>query len=156
MKKKQFKLPKEFALKWLEALRSGKYRQGESYLSFPDTEDDAINYYCCLGVAALICDVSQDKLYNIELLYPEKFEHTTIPTELLGEQGNSPLVDVLTRLNDGVAEKDNDITKSDSLIFRTDITVHDFKEKRYKLNFNQIADFIEDNCEFYETEESKK
>lgn len=37
------KLPEEIKAKWLEALRSGKYRQGNGYLRW-------YNSYCCLGV----------------------------------------------------------------------------------------------------------
>lgn len=38
----------ENAKKWVEALRSGKYKQGQGYLRFNDK-------FCCLGVA---CDVA--------------------------------------------------------------------------------------------------
>lgn len=40
-------MDKEFLKKWVEALRSGKYKQGQNCLRKGDT-------YCCLGVA---CDV---------------------------------------------------------------------------------------------------
>lgn len=44
------KLPTEFKAKWVEALRSGKYKQGRMKLY------DALNdCYCCLGVADVIC-----------------------------------------------------------------------------------------------------
>jgi len=45
MKTKEFKLEKEFAQKWVDALKSGKYQQGEGYL------EDSDGQYCCLGVA---------------------------------------------------------------------------------------------------------
>lgn len=34
---------------WIEALRSGKYKQGKSYLRSRDSSD-GIDTYCCLGV----------------------------------------------------------------------------------------------------------
>lgn len=44
---------KELKTKWLKALRSGRYRQGSSYLrmDFPDNRKPE---YCCLGVLAQI------------------------------------------------------------------------------------------------------
>lgn len=52
------KLDKEFKDKWLTALRSGEYKQGQGCLY--DSENDC---YCCLGVAvALVSDgVAHDK-----------------------------------------------------------------------------------------------
>ena len=38
--------------RWLEALRSGKYKQGTSCLR--QNEDDEEDYFCCLGV---LCDI---------------------------------------------------------------------------------------------------
>lgn len=46
---KKFKLPKEFAQKWVEALRSGKYRQGKYMLS--ERNNSGVCDNCCLGVA---------------------------------------------------------------------------------------------------------
>jgi hypothetical protein len=43
---------KEYRRRWVEALRSGKYRQGVGSLRIRDT-------FCCLGVA---CDVFKDEL----------------------------------------------------------------------------------------------
>lgn len=43
----KIKLPPEFKVKWVEALRSGKYSQVEGYLRLSDG-------FCCLGVA---CDL---------------------------------------------------------------------------------------------------
>lgn len=47
------KLKPEVKAKWLEALRSGRYQQGRSYLhtASPDGEDR----FCCLGV---LCDLA--------------------------------------------------------------------------------------------------
>lgn len=45
----------EIKAKWLEALRSGKYRQGTEYLR---TADDK---FCCLGV---LCDITNPALWE--------------------------------------------------------------------------------------------
>ena len=45
---KKYTLPKEFAQKWIEALRSGKYEQNFGRYSKPNS-----NYYCALGVGLI-------------------------------------------------------------------------------------------------------
>jgi len=46
----------ELAKKWIEALRSGKYKQGEGQLV-------GVNKFCCLGV---LCDVVKDE-FNLTI-----------------------------------------------------------------------------------------
>ncbi len=46
----------ENAKKWVELLRSGKYRQGTSLLC---RHDDGVTSYCCLGVA---CELYQQEV----------------------------------------------------------------------------------------------
>lgn len=46
---KEYQLEKAFAEKWIKALRSGKFKQGNDYL-FEKVTDS----YCCLGVACKI------------------------------------------------------------------------------------------------------
>lgn len=45
---------KERKAQWIEALRSGKYKQGRCYLRIP--KQDGVDEFCCLGVA---CDISE-------------------------------------------------------------------------------------------------
>lgn len=49
------KADKEFLKQWLKALRSGKYKQGDSWLHYKNRGKD---YYCCLGVACVLADPS--------------------------------------------------------------------------------------------------
>lgn len=60
---KQFKLPKEFAEKWVAALRSGEYKQ-----SYEDYENDGC--YCTAGVGYEVNGYQPkgDKLLN----FPDK------------------------------------------------------------------------------------
>lgn len=51
---KMEKLPEEFKKKWLEALRSGEYKQGKDHL--------------CLGVAGAICGLSKDEMDGLDIL----------------------------------------------------------------------------------------
>lgn len=57
-------MKKAIAMKWVEALRSGKYKQGLGRLHNPDT-----NTYCCLGVLRDISGCKSNDLY--ETLYDQ-------------------------------------------------------------------------------------
>jgi hypothetical protein len=118
---KDFRLPKEFAEKWLKALRSGDYEQGTNVLYKEKT-----NGYCCLGVACRIeyplhyLKASDGYAGLIEKsLHQLKFDLKKIPNELKGDSYNI-LVRTLTRMND---------------------------DENY--SFDQIADWIEKNVELY-------
>ena len=56
--------------KWVEALRSGKYKQGRKALK--TSTHDGIFHYCCLGVLA-------------EILDPDEWENKTHPVEGVSE-----------------------------------------------------------------------
>lgn len=45
--------------KWIEALESSKYLQGEGYLCSKGTEEDSGDRYCCLGVACEVIGVEK-------------------------------------------------------------------------------------------------
>ena len=49
--KANFTMPKALKKKWLAALRSGEYKQGQGLLYNPDNES-----YCCLGVLCAVTD----------------------------------------------------------------------------------------------------
>ena len=59
-----------FKAKWLEALRSGRYRQGQGHLHIADD-------FCCLGVA---CDISGHGEWHAGNFEPEFF-YFTVPEE---------------------------------------------------------------------------
>lgn len=50
---KQFKLPKEFATKWVNALRSGEYKQDTVHAQYYVPKIDC---YCVMGVGAKVND----------------------------------------------------------------------------------------------------
>lgn len=144
---KKFKLPKEFAEKWLVALRSGEYKQGDSamimFRDLDDVEDpeaikESLEYckFCCLGVAAVVAGVSMGELH---MTYPGDY-FDELPKELHGEEDNL-LILTLSALNDGNIEGDNP--------FYAEIKAEFVKNDSKALNFNQIADYIENNVEFY-------
>ena len=90
-----FRLPKEFKDRWLEALRSGKYRQGKVFFHADGEECDE---YCVLGIAGLIAGYTKEELngyatYGKKSCKPKK----DLPKELIGFNA---LVSNLTVMND--------------------------------------------------------
>ena len=152
-KPKLFKLPKPFAIKWLKALRSGKYTQTDGLLlSSSDNKPTFANSgFCCLGVAGHLCGYKMIELSDTGFLLTELFSNA--PVELQGDAETNTMVRVLSSLNDGI----NTIDKTDYIesgyIFR-EVDVNE--NGIIKLSFAQIADFIEDNTEFYKVEKEIK
>ncbi len=112
------KLPVEFKTKWLDALRSGKFKQGQGLLY-----DNKTDEYCCLGVACKIALPDNDPPEN-EFIDAEKYDVGEVPKIIIG---NSGIPIVLSEMNDGVCG--NGITQS---------TIAG-------KNFIEIADWIEKN-----------
>lgn len=119
---KKFKLPKEFAEKWLAALRSGQYQKGRGSLYKNN------NTYCCLGVAGALCDIPTDKLEYEGFLNIFRFNYD-IPLELIDEKEES-FANSLITLNDGLFNR----------LYNQESKIHSFLE---------IANWIEENVEFY-------
>lgn len=74
---KKYRLPKLFATQWVEALRSGEYKQTTLVL--------CDNYgYCCLGVACKVVDVPQSYIeaHNKDCISDFGFFNYGIPKEL--------------------------------------------------------------------------
>lgn len=71
---KKFKLPAKTKAKWVAALRSGKFKQGQHTLK---TETADKTYYCCLGVACEIGLTKPDDVYFVsESFLPEGIQTT--------------------------------------------------------------------------------
>lgn len=115
---KKYQLPKEFAKKWLYALRSGEYKQTNGTLC----KDGK---FCCLGVAAHISGV------NIDLITSKAIIHNNfnLPVGITGAAGDNPLVAFLVTHNDGEVDEN-------------------LNPKGEKWDFIKIADWIEKNVEF--------
>lgn len=136
---KKFKLNREFAEKWVAALRSGEYKQGTNYL-FNESKDS----YCCLGVACVINNVDKNLLMSRG--WPVDIKVSDRPSEIpsiLFEQGshNFEFTTLLATLNDSPSER-----------FIKQLLMNGFNVRQNKMigdfDFNDIADFIEDNVEF--------
>src|SRR4029077_12689635 len=103
---------KENMNKWIEALRSGTYKQGNMYLHM--CTEDGVHKYCCLGVA---CEVAIENGVEIstrlrnhlvsggtQKIYDE--ETSTLPDSVvewlgLAYRGGEYLIDHLITMNDG-------------------------------------------------------
>jgi hypothetical protein len=67
-------LPKEFRELWLEALRSGRYKQGTGSLSAHTLHDGLT--WCCLGVACHVLDIPEGQVRWLE--FPTDVSHDTL------------------------------------------------------------------------------
>ena len=120
---------KQVKERWIKALRSGKYKQGQHLLVSNDSDDKK---YCCLGVLCQLYATEKKKgISKIKLgvatsssgdRLPAKQFLPNIVREWAGLDVSDPIVDYddnstnrLTHLNDG-----------------------------YELDFNQLADIIEE------------
>lgn len=93
---KEYGLPKEFAEKWLAALRSGEYRQGKEVLM-------ANGCYCALGVACKVAGIDDEKIYGWSLTNPMNIPQVELlPQELIytSPSGDGSLDDEISYMND--------------------------------------------------------
>ena len=103
---KTFRLPIEFANKWIAALKSGSFKQGSGRLF-------SVNTYCCIGVAGHICGVPDEMMDDKGLFSKQHFviskeweevNKIFAIAELIGDSSNS-FVKILMNMNDGVCLK---------------------------------------------------
>lgn len=128
------KMDPDLKARWVAALRSGDFHQGEAYMYTPATPDsdmavDHVDRHCCLGVLRYVVQGDNE--------LPEKSDRfddpAALPTTaerldwgLESENGDGyPVIDLLTSFNDG--------TKFPGEWDGTQLT------------FSQIADWIEVN-----------
>jgi hypothetical protein len=148
---KKFKLPKAFAKKWLKALRGDKYKQTDGQLlSSPESRLTMANStFCCLGVAGHLCGYKLIDLEGGGFLTKDKF--SSAPIEIQGEAEYNDFVEILASLNDGISNGQKKAYTEKGYVFRPTE-----EESYYTFTFAQIADFIEDNTEFYKAVRTKK
>ena len=119
----------EVKQQWMDALRSGDYKQGQNALrkQYPDEDPQ----FCCLGV---LCDLAVKAgvvtAHAVDSVYTG-----------YGEQENTALLPAEVREWSGVSEAGEFKKSSDSLPFARDALTayNDVLGK----NFNEIADVIE-------------
>lgn len=121
---------------WIEALRSGKYKQGQYRLR-------QNNEFCCLGVACEIYDLIHanelPKLKECEDYY-ENNNNQTLPLiigEWLGVDDCNPSINITEIMMEKYPELE-------LYSFEKTITLAELNDD-VQLSFDQIADIIEDN-----------
>ncbi len=81
------KLPKEFKEKWIAALRSGKYEQGQDVLF-----NEESNTYCCLGVACHIIGIKKSTISHKCLLNLDNLSRKVLhklPEAIIGSDNSN-------------------------------------------------------------------
>lgn len=125
------KLPPEFKQKWLQALRSGEYNQGNGQLvewTYKENEEgeDIREYpigYCCLGVACKVAGIDDETMEDYAFIdWETPLAEYDIPKELKGDSDDNPVAKLLAHMNDGTGEFIGN-----------------------KQSFSAIADWIEEN-----------
>ena len=89
------KLPVEFKKKWVEALRSGTYKQGKANLYEPKTCS-----YCCIGVAGKLCGIELNELSDEGYLMSDVLDLSNVPNMIQGCGDENALTDYLAFMND--------------------------------------------------------
>lgn len=104
------KLPQEFKVKLIAALRSGEYKQGNRVMYNP-----ASDTLCCLAVAGVICGLQKESMSNVDILVIDKWWDSTLnPTKVSASKeakdlgypimlmgGGSDYAQKLAEMNDG-------------------------------------------------------
>lgn len=122
---KKYSLPRDFATKWVTALRSGEHKQGKHYLG--NCEDG----YCCLAVSALTVG-AKDNMFQIG--------------DLKATYLNNNIEYRQTCIVPEVYDKIPHILKSNKFDSLPDVLAKMNDSGNY--TFPQIADWIEENVEF--------
>lgn len=162
--KKPFQLPRVFAEKWMAALRSGRYEQETGFLfrkNYPSVDEDIDTTqqpisqgFCCLGIAALACGLTEDDIEDKEMLVNEVDPNElgkNIPKILFEEtinKGHRTMVGVLINLNDSTTQYgfNQDKKAFPGLIYREQDFIKTSTSSK-KMDFKGIANFIEDNTD---------
>lgn len=114
----------EIAKKWVDALRSGNYRQGCEQLRTDYEEEGVAPEYCCLGV---LCEVALSE-GAIEKYNPH---NPHLPINVRDWAGMKTTEGVYQAFDEEAGE---------------DNTLWGLNDKHHK-DFNYLADFIEKNVE---------
>lgn len=116
----------ELQLKWLEALESGKYKQGRFRLKNDSNGQDT---YCCLGVACEVAGIKPVLVDNARWEYEEMF--SVPPDRLVSELGLNDMNGMimgegcLINMNDSgstFAEIAQFIRENPERVFKTELT----------------------------------
>lgn len=128
----------EIKKRWVEALRSGDYEQGEFRLCYLDKNQE--KKYCCLGV---LCDLATKELKNLSVTEEDDIaSYNTRVYQYGGKQGEVSLLPFEVMEWAGLDTSDPQVkikTEKGEEYFEDLTRIND----DYGYNFNQLADLIE-------------
>jgi len=136
METKKYKLPKRFLAKWLVALRSGDYLQGQGLLYNKET-----NGFCCLGVAGAICGNSLEKMDGQEMF---RIEDAEVPKSVVPNKKFPQELKYQT-----IHDDDNEFIVTLACMNDGNESAEGANPTRKKYTFPEIADWLETNVESY-------
>lgn len=111
----------EIKQKWIEALRSGNYIQGDGMLiNHNESKQLGAPICCCLGVLEHICGTPIEEIEEVE--FPSYLNNSRCPEEFLLNESSEDISMILSEMNDGNTSKNIE-----------------------KYSFLEIADYIEKN-----------
>lgn len=127
------KMPKEMKQRWVDALRSGKYKQAQGAL-----EKDG--GYCCLGVLQMVVDRKVETLHETDL-FKNEYEHPAVlPSAAWCERNKITIEDQSW----GVACEVEYVDVNGNEQVCSDLP--SFNDEAY-MSFREIADIIEEQVE---------
>lgn len=88
---KHTKLPEEFKKKWVKALLSKRFKQGDNRLY-----RKANNSYCCLGVACIVSGMDKNQIKRA-IFIPRAESYNVVPNVL---KGKNTITQKLANMND--------------------------------------------------------
>ena len=130
-------MKKEIAKRWIKALRSGKYKQGQSFLKQYDTKNQP--RHCCLGV---LCELYNDsmKKNHKKTLTTKTFDDGLFSNGCVKFGGKEDFLPISVRKWAGMKSKDG---KLDNHLFYNSLAdMNDFGK-----TFKTISNTIEKNIE---------
>jgi hypothetical protein len=133
---------KNIAKKWVKALRSGKYKQGQGYLKITDHEGDSC--HCCLGV---LCELynEEQKRHKKKQMKVHEVRWEGVSAIRFGQGNTERGVTVLPKnVQDWAGLKTQEGSFNDNVYtYYEDLTVLNDGGN----DFYRIADAIEDNVD---------
>jgi hypothetical protein len=90
----------ELKQKWIEALRSGQYKQGNAYLAQTDEDTTDAYRHCCLGVLAECAGEPRARLLGNEILDDIKRTDLLDRWDFRDDAENESLQRRLAKMND--------------------------------------------------------
>ena len=135
----------DFIDRWIAALRSGDYKQGENALRMPDSDDKNASCFCCLGVACDLIEKDGGGSWIAEPQYQGSMIISGYEFHLRGSPRYNDRSDTLHR---SVAKKLKLNRKYKERIWGGES--ESFQDALIDMNdghfsFKEIADFIEEN-----------